>query len=105
MHLMTTGDLSREIAEFTYRPGWRLSVYEDAHLGPMLRIVASVPDGYHPEQVTDLGISSRIPPCARLGPRRFGEWLLWRLEETEIHECREFLRYRGELVSDPHKDV
>lgn len=97
--------LEREIAKFTYRPGWTFSVIHDQFLGPTLRIIAPVQDGYDPSRTIDLGINSRIPPNVLEDPRQLGTWLLWRLTEVEIHECREMLRYDGKLVSDPHQGL
>lgn len=88
---------------FTFWPGWEFSAYLDEHLGLMLFIVGTVPDRDDVTRAIDLGIRARVPPHALDSSAQFGRWLLWRLEEAYIHEVREGLRYRGALVSDPHR--
>lgn len=94
--------LAAEIAQFSYRPGWQFSLCYDEFLGPMLRIIAPVQDGYNPGSTIDLGINSRLPPDVCEDHTRLGRWLLHRLCEVEVHECREMLRRGAHLVSDPH---
>jgi hypothetical protein len=102
---MTFSALEAAVARFSYREGWRFSVHLDEFLGPYLRIIAPVANGYDPRKRVDLGIDCRLPPGALRSAEGLKEWLLWRLIEVEVHECREFLRYDGELVSDPHAEL
>jgi hypothetical protein len=97
---LTYEELAREIARYTYRKGWDLSVFLDPWEGPCLYIVADVADGYHPERTVQLRIRSNIPPMA--DANAFGWWILWRVSQIESHEVREMLRRDGELLVDPH---
>lgn len=97
---LTFEQLQTEIACYTYWPGWQLHVDLDPIEGPCLWIITEPADGYHPGQTTMLRIRSLIPPMA--DPDAFRTWLLWRLLQVASHECREGLRYNGQLVADPH---
>lgn len=95
-------ELVAEIARYSYRPYWTLSVLSHPYDGPTLFVVAPVLDGYDSSKTIDLGVRSPIPPMHSTG--QFGEWLLWRLLLIESHECREMLRYNGDLIADPHAE-
>jgi len=99
--MLTTQQLADELDRITYRPGWTFSIYTDVHQGPTLRIIATVQDGYHPDNTIDLGINSRIPDIITT-PDLFHRWLLWRVLEVESHEAREFFRIDGDLLRNPH---
>lgn len=100
---LTYEQLAEEIAHYTYRPGWTLSVYLHPWEGPIFRVVAEVPDAAQPGHTTQLRINSLIPPMETR--RQFGHWLVWRLGQIETHECREYLRRRDSLVTDPHDPI
>jgi hypothetical protein len=98
---LTSGELAAELARYTYRPGWALSVFVHPWEGPFLRIRASVVNAYdHSADRIELRINSPIPPMR--DPEAFGHWLLWRLMMVEIHEAREFLHRDGRMLVDPH---
>ena len=101
---MTYSELEAATQKIEYRPGWQISVFQDPHEGPKLRVVATVIDGYHPDQTTDLGINSRIPDIIE-NEDQFYRWILWRLLEIEAHECREYFRVDGRLYRDPHDPI
>jgi hypothetical protein len=82
---------------------YQFTVYEDRFLGPHLRIVAKMEDTRNPGQMIDLGIDARIPPYRKAAD--FYHWVLWRLCEVAIHECREGFIVDGILWSDPHAEV
>jgi hypothetical protein len=96
-------ELAYLVGRFEYKPGWRLSVYSDVWEGPVLRIVASLPDSYHPDETIELRINSRIPPMQTESD--FAHYLLWRLDQIERHECRENLRLDGKILYDPHDPI
>lgn len=93
-------EIRDELAHYSYRPGWRLGVFADPWEGPVFRLVAEVPDAFHPDQTVQLRINSRMPPM-RSG-HDLAIWLSWRLQQVEIHESREWLRRDGEQPFDPH---
>ena len=100
---LTLEQLQGEVARFSYRPGWELSVFPDVWEGAVLRVVAKVPDAYHPDNLTPLQINSRIPPIPDVV--YFGHYLLWRLLLIESHECREWLRRDGVMLFNPHDPI
>jgi hypothetical protein len=107
--VVTTGEgttviLPDVISEMKYKPGWHFDM------------------GYHSGQRYSLVINAEVLHSATLKPVTFvmrrliprvaladeGTFLSWAedvIAEAEIHEVREFFRYKGELVDDPHKSV
>lgn len=102
MPILAHEELETLLKDVSYRPGWTLTLLRHSHEGPMLRIEAKVLNSYCPEQETMLGINSFIPPMT--SPEHFYEWLLWRLERVEVHECQEWFKVKGDPWHDPHKD-
>lgn len=100
---LTPSMIAEEVSRFTYRPGWKLTTYMHPWEGIHLYIVADVVDSNDDSQLTQLRISSPIPPMPTV--EYLGYWLAWRLARIEIHEALEFLRYDGERVVDPHKII
>lgn len=46
-----------------------------------------------------------IPPSFFEGDEyRFVEWMVYLIRKVEDHETFEWLRYKGELINDPHKE-
>lgn len=102
MTYLSDADVATVLASVTYRPGWSFGLIRDPHEGLQVRIVArGVPNSYRPDETIDLGITSWLPP--QRTAEDLLDWLLWRLQRIESHECREWLRHDGELVSDPHE--
>lgn len=98
---LTFEQLSDELNRYEYRHGqWKLDIYNDPHEGPCLDVTAVVPDSYNPGETTTLRIRSAIPPIETA--EYFGKWLLWRLMQIEVHECREMLWRDGWVYRDPH---
>lgn len=98
-------ELRFELENYSYRPGWELSVFMDPWEGPCLYVVAEVPDAYDPGETTELRIRSNIPPIQSAA--YFAIWLQWRLNQIELHESREYFRriQDGRAVFDPHDPV
>lgn len=99
---LSCDELRLELENYTYRPGWELSVFMDPWEGPCLYVVAEVPDAYDPGETTELRIRSNIPPIPNAA--YFAIWLQWRLSLIEHHESREYFRriQDGRPVFDPH---
>lgn len=100
--MLTPAQLRVILSNISYRPNWEFSLIEGDPEGPKLRILATVENSYQPGKMLDLGISTYIPPCR--DEQAFLDFLAYRLGRVEIHEAREWLRYKGELVDDPHKE-
>lgn len=100
--MLTLRKINDLLADVGYRPGWEFSTYEDEYEGPHIRIVATLINGYDTNITTDIGVNSPLPPFET--EKEFLRWLSWRLRRIESHESREFFRYKGQLVSDPHQE-
>lgn len=87
-----------------YKPGWTITVYETEFQGIWLAVAAEVEDSYHPGDSVPLRIKSPIPPMRSNAD--FLNWLRWRLERIEVHECHEWLRLKddGKPLFDPHAE-
>jgi len=101
--MLTVNELVDELALFDYRPGWNLSIGVDWWEGPFLRVTATVANAFDPEKDVHLGITAYISPNDRATPGHFHRFLDWRLGRVASHEHREWLRYRGEALNDPHE--
>lgn len=102
-HFLSHLQLAAQINSYTYKPGWQLSVFHDVWEGSVLRIVADLPDAYHSSQTVQLRVNSRIPPMR--SDLDFDHYVLWRLDQIERHECREWLRRNGKPLYDPHDPI
>lgn len=100
--MLTFEQLSAELAQYTYRPGWTLTLWCDDFGRVLFYVVATVPDAYSPEKTTELRITAWVPPMQT--PGQFAVWLAWRLREIEFHEAMEFFRRDGKPVFDPHAE-
>lgn len=101
--MLSSGELVKELAQFTYFPGWKLGIGNDPWEGPYLRVVATVPNAYDPDKQTDIGITTYISPNDRANIVSFHRFLDWRLGRMASHEHREWLRYNGQALNDPHQ--
>lgn len=102
---LTFEALAQEITRYTYRPGWGLEVFNDPWEGPCLYVTMTLPDAMDPtgKATTSIRVRSAVPPIP--SAEYFGHWLLWRLDQIERHECREFLRRDGEQLFNPHNPI
>lgn len=100
---MTAEEIRRQLAGYTYRPGWTFELVEGHCEGLQVRIVGTVEDAYHPGRLIDLGINDWLPPVCT--PEDLDRWLAYRLQRVEIHEEREWLRRDGRHIDDPHAEV
>jgi hypothetical protein len=83
-------------------PGVKFSVEESTYEGPVLVVETSMPNSEDPSKMIDLRIRSYIPPCPDVDV--FLSWLTYRLCRIASHEVREWLRYDGVRVSNPHEE-
>lgn len=89
------------LAEVTYRPGWSITAIPAHPDGVVVRVEVRLVDSRDSGRLIDVRVDSTPPPW-HVGEAEFIRWLAWRLQEVEVHESKEWLRYRGELVDDPH---
>jgi hypothetical protein len=98
---MTVDDMNHLIYRFVYKD-WAFSVTDTLWEGPWLRIVAKLPDAYHPGETLDIGVDSPIPYPLIETEEDFWKYLMWRIWIIESHEAREFFTVDGEKIFDPH---
>lgn len=99
--MLTTGELQDHLSGFSYKPGWAFKIYDGAFEGQHIQITTVVPDTYGNGDLT-LDVHSNLPPIPSLD--YFKVWLQWRLAIIEVHESREFFKFGGEVVFDPHAE-
>ena len=100
--MLSTGEIQAHLAEVTYMPGWSVRVYDGDFEGQHVAITARVEDAYAPGETTVLDVHSQLPPMPDVG--YFDRWLLWRLGIIWSHENREWLKFAGAAIFDPHAE-
>ena len=93
--------LRAELGQVSYKDGWEFVLYQHRWEGVWLAITATLPDSYHPGEVTTVTIRSAVPPMQTY--EQFHDWIMWRLVRIEVHEMREFYKVGGVVVDDPHR--
>lgn len=101
MSTLNRAGLQFELNRITYKPGWRLSLFDHPYEGVWLRIETTLPDSRNPLSNVDLRIDSAIPPIT--DPADFHRWLHWRLTRIEIHEACEWFKVDGHPPYNPHE--
>jgi len=106
---MTTIErLRAELARYTYKPGWTLSIEPNGYGTLELWVSFVAPDSRDPagkEIVIPSG--QRVPGWLIEGDGlsdAFPGWLARALIRIEEHESQEWLRRDSALVKDPHAD-
>jgi hypothetical protein len=96
-------DTEKTISKLSYKPGWTFAHCKDQFYD-VLVISGLVPDSRNPSRM--LAFETRRPIPRYLQNASQGEFLSWvgqLLLEAEYHELREYFRYDGKLVDNPHK--
>lgn len=110
--------MREQLARYTYRPGWRLSIDPGGFPDGPAVLIIDYPaiDSRNPER--ELRFTCRRPLTYlwptdpdRLSPTlrqalyvTFGQEVQRAIFDTEMHESREWLRCDGALFDDPHAD-
>lgn len=97
-------DLEEATEKLRYKPGWEFlaGIASPGSLNYYtLTITAAVLHSETFEPVT-FEIRRVIPHVARSSTDAYISWVGDMLAEAEIHEMREFFRWDGELVDNPH---
>jgi hypothetical protein len=89
-------DVHKVVADLDYKPGWEFRVEENN-----LIIIAQVLHSLTFEPVK-FRVRRIIPRVVRDDEKMFLSWWFDMIHEAEFHELREFARYKGELLDDPH---
>lgn len=104
--MLTPTTLAELVSRISYKPGWSFTLGQDRVIQDYtwLEVRAQVRDSRNPEQTVEF-VMKRIMPEYLTTPALFLKWVKHVLTEAEIHEMREFFRFDGELVDDPHAVV
>lgn len=101
--------LRAELARFSYRPGWELTINASGDLTygaiAVLTIRYEPEDSRHPGCTVPVAARRTVPASVLDHEAAFALWLQSALFDVELHESREWLRRDGVLVEDPHKAV
>lgn len=103
MPILTLQQMQERLAQMTYRPGWKMRIYEGHTEGPMFELKANVDDSVVKGNMAPLEIYSPIPP--QVSYESFYLWVFWRLRRIEVHECGEFLQLDGSPIFFPHREL
>lgn len=105
--MLSDHEIEEELARFTYKPGWKFSIY--APLLPSatssrawLKIDFEVEDTYRPGHQTRVGMRRPLLPYY-IDADHFAHWLVREIDRAEQHETREFLKRDGVMIFDPHR--
>jgi hypothetical protein len=89
------------IKSCSYKPGWSFDYEPGVH--PFLLITARVPNSRGPGEI-EFTIKRLIPDDTRtLSAAQVCNWVKTMVIEAEVHEVREFFKYQGVVVDDPHQ--
>lgn len=102
---MNLSEIAEIVSRITYKPGWRVLLDYDLHAGerPFIQLEAVTPDS----------TGDHMPTTWRSGKRYLSKYMcrqeivgaVWALiQDAEMHEAREFFRYRGAAIFNPHLD-
>lgn len=98
-------DFKAMVSRIKYKPGWTFSVetlsWHGGDPDSTLSITASVYDSRNLDDRVEFTMR-RIIPEFIVDQNTFLSWFKSVLKEAEFHELREFFRFDGELVDDPH---
>lgn len=113
---MNAEQIRRELARYSFLPGWRFELLEPdplpgamGHLdavgyGGAVRIHSRVPNSYPPHDMIGVVATHPLPPWRMLeDPEAFAKWLRIVVHDRMTHEADEWLRRAGELLFDPHR--
>lgn len=90
-----------ELSRYRYKPTWRLELHGAGDTA-VLVVRYNAPDSRNPGGLIRPEGRRALKPTT--DPRVFADDVLAQLDDIERHETREWLRYNGELVFDPHAD-
>jgi hypothetical protein len=100
--MLSNQDLVQVISDLSYKPGWEFRSKFWPSAGVLsLEIIGRVQHSATLEPVK-FAMARVVPPCAKVHEAAFLGWWKTLLVEAEMHELREFARYRGDLIDNPH---
>ena len=101
--------LREQLARFTYRPGWTMTIEEPFLPGAIayqIKIAYPVVDSRDQRRTIEVGGRFVVPPmiAEERDEKLFAHWLASTLLDCEWHESREWLRRDGDIYDDPHSE-
>jgi hypothetical protein len=90
-------DVKEIVADLDYKPGWEFRVEGDTNLIIIAQVLHSLT-----HEPVKFRVRRIIPRVVRDDKAMFLSWWFDMIHEAEFHEIREFARYKGELLDDPH---
>jgi len=96
-------DTEKITGKLSYKPGWAFAYAKDQFYDVLI-ISGLVPDSRDPSRMLAFETRRPVPGYLRTASQDdFLDWVGQLLLEAEYHELREYFRYDGELVDNPHK--
>jgi hypothetical protein len=88
-----------------YFQPWEIQREESQFITDGYNRFAMPPSMYSPRRpVVEVTGSYEVPRDFRAGHEKaFLHWFIERIKDLEMHEMYEWVRYKGELINDPHK--
>jgi hypothetical protein len=99
--MLTFEQMQQIVGEITYKPGWTITLSTDGHR-PYLQIGATTLDSVTQEIVPWRGAKAYLSP--HMCRQEVVSEVFHLIERAELHEMREFFRYRGASIYNPHLD-
>jgi hypothetical protein len=91
--------------QVTYKKYWKFSCGLPSYTGPSVLIfvdIFNVEDTYHPGRMIRVRHIRPAPEFDQLGLKRALDHLRNVISYVEQHESDEWLRYKGEMIYNPH---
>lgn len=92
--------------ELGQRPQFANNLFDDYDIDFNRYFPPAGPQYFSPSrEVIEVQGNFVIPPFEADNEQEFLTWLIYQVKGVEEHEMDEWIRYKGELVRDPHKPV
>jgi hypothetical protein len=98
--MMTQLEMLRFVSDFTYKPGYEIDLEVRGFL-PYLMVRFEAPSS-RTEPGDTAHVKIEIPIFEEQTEDSFRALIKRMIIGAELHECDEWLRYKGELIFDPH---
>lgn len=101
--MMTYYETKAALAKVTYKPGWKFAIVDHGVNSFALAISFEQIDTYNPDRTIKVGFHEPIYRGALVSIEAFQHWIITLIDKIERHEAREWFRYDGVMIFDPHK--
>ena len=98
---MIFSEIEEIVFACTYKPGWKIFLYDDGR--PYIQIEACTLDSTNPT-VSAQWKSAKTYLSHHMCRQEIVGAVFQSIERAELHEMREFFRYRGISIYNPHLD-